>query len=227
MKKLLFFSLMFVWNITGIVAGTLLKVLATDTTTPTPQNCSKVVFAQSTACSKIPSMTIEDKNGDQFVLESRGFGVPPYMYFIPDGEYTVVGMTNMKSCNTAYGTLVVGSKFSGKEVGYMTFSAIEEPEKLYSFDRELSTESIPMQVPEGTSKIIFAFGANKSMIIQDSNGRKWQLEGHVPPYFYFMRYGTYKVIQMNGFSKCDTAKGALKEGDTFVINEQNSIGYFS
>lgn len=62
------------------------------------------------------------------------------------------------------------------------------------------------------------------MIIQDSEGKKWKIDGHVPPYFYFIKYGTYKVIKMNGFTQCNTANGVLKEGDTF---ESGSVGYFT
>lgn len=224
MKKLFLFSIMLVLGALSMVAGTLQKVLATDTTTPTPEGFSKVVFAQNTSCSKNPAMTIENADGDRFVLESRGTGVPPYMYFIPNGEYTVVSMANMESCNTAYGTLVLGSKFFGEKLGYMTFTAVEEPEKIYSFDRALSTESSSVSTPVGTSKVIFAKSASASMIIQDSEGKKWKIDGHVPPYFYFIKYGTYKVIKMNGFTQCNTANGVLKEGDTF---ESGSVGYFT
>ncbi len=227
MKKFLFLSTIFVWSISGAVAGTLQKVLATDTTTPTPSGCTKVVFVQNTACPKTPTMTIEDANGEQFVLESRGFEVAPYMYFIPDGEYTVIEMTNMKSCNTAYTTLVVGSKFSGKDLGYMSFNAIEEAEKIYSFESVCAANASSIQAPEGTCKVIFALGANTSMIVQDSKGKKWQLNGSIPPYYHFIKYGTYKVIQTVGFTQCNTAQGILKEGDTFVIDEKGSIGYFS
>lgn len=224
MKKFFLFSMMQILCTLGIVAGTLQRVLATDSTTPTPTGCSKVVFAQNTSCSKNPTMTIKNASGEQFVLESRGTGVPPYMYFIPDGEYTVVGMTNMKSCNTAYATLVVGSQFLGQNLGYMTFSAVEEPEKIYYFDSVLSTEASSVQTPEGTSKVIFAVGANASMVLQDAEGKKWQIAGHVPPYFYFIKYGKYKVVKMVGFSQCNTAHGVLKEGDPF---EGSSVGYFT
>ena len=223
MKKLLLIFCMLM-GFSALYAGELQKILATDTTTPTPVGCSKVVFAQNTACSKNPTMTIESADGEQFILVSRGTGVPPYMYFIPDGEYTVVGMTNMKSCNTAYATLVVGSNFSGKSLGYMTFDAVEEPEKIFYFDRVLATESSSVQVPEGTSKVVFALGSNKSMIVKNSEGKKWRIDGHVPPYFYFIKKGKYKVIKMYGFTQCNTAHGVLKEGDTFSAE---SVGYFS
>ncbi len=218
---------MFVWSISSTVAGTLQKVLATDTTTPTPSGCTKVVFAQNTTCTQIPTMTIENANGEQFVLESRGFGVPPYMYFIPDGEYTVVEMTNMKYCNTAYTTLVVGSKFSGKDLGYMSFNAIEEVEKIYSLERVCASNTSSIQTPKGTCKVIFALGANTSMLIQDSEGKKWRIDGSIHPFYYFIKYGTYKVIETIGFTQCNTAQGTLIDGDTFVIDENGSIGYFS
>lgn len=173
MKKLFLFSIMLVLGALSMVAGTLQKVLATDTTTP--EGFSKVVFAQNTSCSKNPAMTIENADGDRFVLESRGTGVSPYMYFIPNGEYTVVSMANMESCNTAYGTLVLGSKFFGEKLGYMTFTAVEEPEKIYSFDRALSTDSSSVSTPVGTSKVIFAKSASASMIIQDSEGKNGKL----------------------------------------------------
>ena len=50
------------------------------------------------------------------------------MYFIPNGKYTVVSMSNVKRCNTAKGELKNGDSFDVPSVGYFTLeSKFETP----------------------------------------------------------------------------------------------------
>lgn len=225
MKKHLCVLFSFVFCCIYAYAGTLDRAIATENII-VPQGFTKVVFAQNNYCSKNAIMTIENQAGERFDLESRGTGVPPFMYLIPDGDYVIVNMTNMKSCNTAVGTLTIGSKFSGKSVGYITFMAVEEPEVIDSFDKVVSSES-NQTIPKGTSCVVFAFKPSVKMVVVDSNGKKWQFDGHIPPYFYFIKYGIYKVIKMEGMSQCNTAHGSLTVGDTFEVSENTSVGYFT
>lgn len=224
MKQVILF-LSFVFCCINAYSGTLDRVIATENIV-VPQGFTKVVFAQGNFCTKNAIMTIENQDGERFDLESRGTGVPPFMYLLPDGDYVIVNMSNMKSCNTAVGALTVGSKFSGKTVGYFTFMAVEETEVIDSFDKIISSDSNQV-IPKGTSRVVFAFKPSVKMVVIDSNGKKWQFDGHVPPYFYLIKYGTYKVIKMEGMSKCNTAYGVLTVGDTFEVSENSSVGYFT
>ena len=208
-------------------AGVFQRILASDTDTPTPAGCYKVVFHQYNQCSKLPYAVVEDALGNHYTLESCGYGGAPYMYFIPQGEYTIVSLTNMESWNTAGGTLVVGSKFSAETIGYITFTAVEEKKVVGSFPKIIATDSTT-KTPEGTCKVVFATGTSTSMIVEDSDGNRWKFDGSIPPYFYFIKPGSYKVVSMDGMSGCCTALGQIRVGSSFDVRlSGSSVGYFS
>lgn len=100
MKKIFLF-LFLLCNLLSVNAGELQRILASDTSTPTPDGCTKVVFVKGTTCSAIPSMIIKNASGETFELVAKDSNGAPYMYFIPNGKYTVVSMSNVKRCNTA------------------------------------------------------------------------------------------------------------------------------
>lgn len=207
-------------------SATFEHILGTDNVTPTPCGCSKVVFHQYNDCSKVPFIVVEDSCGTQYTIESNGYGSVPYFYFIPNGEYTVVKMSNIESCNTACGTLIVGSKFSAEFLGYITFTAVEKIKKLHSFPRILATDNTT-PTPVGTRKVVFATGKATVMIVEDTDGERWRFDGNIPPYFYFIKPGTYKVTTMVGMNGCCSLFGTLREGSSFCVDLSVSSGYFS
>lgn len=226
MKKMLMLILGIFLVSTYGFSATFERVLGTDNLTPTPEGCSKIVFHQYNQCSKIPFVVVENAKGEQFTIESNGYGGAPYMYFIPNGEYTIISMVNMEYWNTACGTLIEGCKFSAKSLGYITFTAVEEKKEVHSFPKIVATDNVT-KTPEGTCKTVFATGESTVMIVEDSNRNRWRFDGSVPPYFYFINPGVYKVITMVGMNGCCSLFGTIREGNSFTVALSQSSGYFS
>jgi len=213
------------------------RVSSSDNTTPTPEGCAKVIFAISGE--KIAKMTVKDANGNEFYMESQGANKPPYFYFIPYGEYTVVKMEHIATCSTAGPRLTVGSTFISPNVGYftMTYDATDPPVHYNSFEY-IRGDATDYTVPEGCAKVVFAVDRNNvnvasEMVVENEKGELYKMIRPVMannmPYYYFIPHGIYKVISMKNFSRCNTASGTLTVGSVFYVNVSGhtSVGYFS
>lgn len=230
-KNILLISLLFISSI--MFAGErFARISSSDNTTPTPEGCAKVVFyikAEKTA-----RMTVTDSDGNEFYMESQSADQPPYFYFIPYGEYTVVKMEHIAMCCTAGPNLTVGSTFTSPNVGYfsMTYDDADPPITYKSFQRIPSNDNTT-PTPEGCEKVIFAKDYSAEMVVRNDKGEYYRIQGGLyegkVPYFLFIPNGTYKVISMTGISYLNTVPGKLVVGDTFYVgvSGHTSVGYFT
>lgn len=238
MKRNILLIIAFILPLITISAAQLFERTASSTAV-TPDGYAKVVFAINGP--KTAKMFVKDANGNEYYLESNPSSQSPYFYFIPYGSYTVVRMEHIAICNTAHGCITVGSTFTSPNVGYMAMSydATDPSVQYYKFDKILSTDTTT-PTPEGCQRVVFAVPVSSTMvaemIVQAEDGKLYKITSREPvssgdrlPYFYFIPYGTYKVINMLNFSKCNTAAGTLTVGDTFYVGVEGhtSVGYFS
>lgn len=198
-----------------------------------------MIFAASSTEGSTASMIVADDEGNQYTFYSRPSDLPPFIYFIPDGEYTIVALKNISSCSTAIGTLKVGDTFSGKTVGYISAEIKDGanssiPERPKVFQSVVGNDAT--SVPGDCQKVVFVLQSSLpvsgTMIVQDTNGTQWQLSSrwasdHLP-IFYFIKKGTYKILSMSYISTCNTNAGVLGVGDTFYVGVagQKDVGYF-
>lgn len=231
-KNILLISLLFISSI--MFAGErFARISSSDNTTPTPEGCAKVVFAINGE--KIARMTVKDASGNEFYMESQGANQPPYFYFIPYGEYTVIKMEHIASCSTAGSKLTVGSTFTSPNVGY--FSMTYDDADYYNSFEYIRGDVTEYTVPDGCVKVVFAVQRNNvnvasEMIVENEKGELYKMVRPAVinvPYYYFIPQGTYKVKSMTNFSSCNTASGTLTVGSTFYVNVSGhtNVGYFT
>ena len=222
MKKIFLF-LFLLCNLFCANAGELQRILASDTSTPTPEGCTKVVFVNGSSCTAIPSMVIKDASGETFVLVAKESNGAPYMYFIPNGKYTVVSMSNVKRCNTAIGELKTG--------GYFTLeSKFEAPVVAKSYG------PYPMHyeqaIPFGYSKIIV--DSSKDYINgvvslkRLSDGNLYNISGSATYYqqwYYFIPKGDYQVVSVGSNYKTKINGFTAYQGFKVTFLDSGSVAF--
>lgn len=237
MKRNILLIIAFILPLITISATQLFERTASSTAV-TPDGYAKTVFVLDDT-SKNAKMFVKDESGNEFYMEFIA-NHAPYFYFIPSGTYTVVKFENIMYCNTAHGTLYVGTTFD-YNVGYITAKYKETPIEYNSFDRVVATDTTT-PTPEGCQKVVFAINIGSTsvaeMIVKADDGKYYKITSKPKqgtgsdanaPYFYFIPQGSYKVIRMTNFSSCNTAAGTLTVGDTFYVGVEGhtSVGYFS
>lgn len=214
MKKVLLF-LFLLGNLLCVNAGELQRILASDTSTPTPEGCTKVVFVKGASCSAIPSMVIKNASGETFELVAKDSNGAPYMYFIPNGKYNVVSMSNVKCCNTAKGELKNGDSFDVPSVGYFTLeSKYDAPVVEYVTSYGPYPMHSKKETPSGYSKVIVDssndYIGGVISLKRLSDGKLCNISGSANYYkqwYYFIPKGEYQVesvgsnytTKINGF----------------------------
>lgn len=212
-------------------AGTLRRILATDTSTSTPDGCTKVVFVNVSSCSAVPSMVIENSSGERFELVAREPGVAPYMYFIPNGQYVVVSIHNIAALNTAQGGMRVGASFNASSVGYFTIDSKYEETISDSFP---SYGPYPMSyeqsAPAGYSKIVVDSSdkfINGNLVIENLTTNKlYTLYGSATYYkqwYYFIPKGKYRVVSVGANYKTRINGSIAYKGFEFKFLESGSV----
>lgn len=234
MKKIFLF-LFLLCNLLSVNAGELQRILASDTSTPTPDGCTKVVFVKGTTCSAIPSMIIKNASGETFELVAKDSNGAPYMYFIPNGRYNVVSMSNVKCCNTAIGELKTGESFDVPSVGYFTIdSKYDAPAPVTHPSYGPYPMHYDMQKPEGYSKVVVDSSEkyiNGSITIKSLvTGETYIINGSATyerTWYYYIPMDEYQVIsisadyktRINGFDAYNGYKFKFGEGGSVFFNE--------
>lgn len=232
-KRFLFLFLL--CNLLSVNAGELQRILASDTSTPTPDGCTKVVFVKGTTCSAIPSMIIKNASGETFELVAKDSNGAPYMYFIPNGRYNVVSMSNVKCCNTAIGELKTGESFDVPSVGYFTIdSKYDAPAPVTHPSYGPYPMHYDMQKPEGYSKVVVDSSEkyiNGSITIKSLvTGETYIINGSATyerTWYYYIPMDEYQVIsisadyktRINGFDAYNGYKFKFGEGGSVFFNE--------
>lgn len=231
MKKLLIiFSLLL--SFSTLWAGELQKILASDTTTPTPSGCTKIVFAKGSSCDAIPSMVIVNDANEEFTLVANSSSSVPYMYFIPDGSYKVVKMTNIATCNSASGKLGVGSSFSVPSVGYFTIESKHDPHT----NTQPSYGPYPMSYdaskPNGYSKVTVDSSEkyiNGHLNIKNlGTGDTYTLYGSATYYrtwYYYIPMGQYRVVSVSQDCRTTINGTTAYVGYKFTFTASGSVLY--
>ena len=232
MKKIFLF-LFLLCNLLSVNAGELQRILASDTSTPTPEGCTKVVFVNGTSCAAIPSMVIKDASGETFVLVAKESNGAPYMYFIPNGKYTVVSMSNVKRCNTAKGELKNGDSFDVPSVGYFTLeSKFETPVVEYAKSYGPYSMHYEQAIPSGYSKIIV--DSSKDYINgvvslkRLSDGNLYRILGSATYYqqwYYFIPKGDYQVVSVGSDYKTKINGFTAYQGFKVTFLDSGSVAF--
>lgn len=232
MKKV-FLLIFLLCNLFCANAGELQRILASDTSTPTPDGCTKVVFVKGTTCSAIPSMIIKNASGETFELVAKDSNGAPYMYFIPNGRYNVVSMSNVKRCNTALGELKTGESFDVPSVGYFTLeSKFEAPVVEYAKSYGPYPMHYEQAIPSGYSKIIV--DSSKDYINgvvslkRLSDGNLYNISGSATYYqqwYYFIPKGDYQVVSVGSDYKTKINGFTAYQGFKVTFLDSGSVAF--
>ena len=232
MKKILFLFLL-LCNLFTSNAKDLQRVLSSDTTTPIPAGCTKVVFVKGSTCDAIPSVLIRNSLGDTFELVANESTKSPYMYFVPNGKYVLVDMHNVKRCCTALGDLKSGDSFEVPSVGYFS---IESKLDVQNVVESPSYGPYPMyyeQVkPTDYSKVVVdssdKYIGGRVILKKLLSNETYTLDGsatYFQKWYYFIPKGKYEVVSVGSNYQTKINGNNAFVGYTFSLLDNASIAF--
>lgn len=175
----------------------------------------------------------KNASGETFELVAKNSNGAPYMYFIPNGRYNVVSMSNVKRCNTAIGELKTGDSFDVPSVGYFT---LESKFDAAVVDYVESYGPYPMHyeqaTPSGYSKVVVDSSndyINGVVSLKSlSDGKICKMSGSATYYkqwYYFIPKGDYQVISVGSNYKTKINGFTAYQGLKVTFLDSGSVAF--
>lgn len=178
-------------------------------------------------------------NGGSFTVSASMTYRSVWFYVIKRGTYRVASIASKHDAKVNGFLMNVGgtAQFSSNS-GAIWFNPSDDEHITYGNFAHVSSSDTTTPTPDGCQKVVFAVNAQKNtpsakMVVKTSRNVYYTLySNNAPdggPFFFFIPYGSYTVVSMENFSKCNTAAGTLTVGDTFYVGVEGhtSVGYFS